>query len=79
MCSRYEVARLDGAIHYATNSNELAEALGCEISALPGKHGVFEDNDCLCDLDLDAFEATFGYEHGLNEDGTDELLSELAK
>jgi hypothetical protein len=80
MCTRYVVVRLNGDEIDADNAGDLAAAVGCAVSDIPGRSDLeLLADQCLCDFDESAFCAAFGYRYELsNASFLDELLIEVA-
>lgn len=74
MCIWFEVTPLHGNPAEVETSDELAEIVGCDESDLPTNSGQPMENECLCDLDIEAFEKKFGYRHKVGEATFDNLL-----
>jgi hypothetical protein len=80
MCIWFEVTPLHGNPSEADNAQGLADAIGCNVSELPTISGeTLLADECLCDLDIEAFEAKFGYLHEVGDTTFDNCLIEVAK
>jgi hypothetical protein len=78
MCIWFEVTPLSGNPTEADNAQGLAEAIGCNVSELPTVSGeIMWIEECLCDLDIAAFESKFGYRHDVGETSIDNYLIEV--
>lgn len=79
MCIWFEI---EGSSHNPAevdNTTGLAEAIGCNVEDLPSISGeVLGHGECLCDLDISAFEAKFGYRHEVGETSFDNRLVEVS-
>ncbi|WP_110946447.1 hypothetical protein [Pseudomonas bohemica] len=76
MCIWFEVTPLHGNPAEVETSTELAAIVGCDESDLPTHSGLPMENECLCDLDIEAFEAKFNYRHDGGETTFDNYLIE---
>ncbi|MGR3991642.1 hypothetical protein [Pseudomonas sp. 1121_17] len=78
MCIWFEVTPLHGNPAEVETSTHLAKVVGCEIQDLPTSSGMpMDDDECLCDLDITAFEAKFGYRYEGCETTFDNMLIEV--
>jgi len=78
MCIWFEVTPLHGNPAEVETSTELALIVGCEVGHLPTKSGsAMQQNDCLCDFDVEAFEKQFGYRHDGGETTYDNYLIQV--
>lgn len=80
MCIWFEVMPLQGSPSEASNAQDLAEAIGCNVSELPTVSGeIMWIDECLCDLDIGALEAKFGYRYETGDTTFDNRLIEAAQ
>ena len=78
MCYWYEVTRLDGRSAEVQTSSQLALIVCCRVENLPTSSGQpMGEDECLCDLDVEAFEREFGFRHEQGETTFDDRLVEV--
>lgn len=78
MCNWYDVTRLDGRSAEVETSSQLALIVCCRVGSLPTKSGdPMREDDCLCDLDVEAFKREFGYRFEEGETTYDLRLVEV--
>lgn len=79
MCIWFEVFPLHNNPAEVDNAGGLAHAIGCSVRDLPTVSGTtMSPGECLCDLDIEAFEAKFRYRHEIGETSFDNRLTEVA-
>ncbi|UXV21046.1 hypothetical protein N4P55_06735 [Pseudomonas fluorescens] len=79
MCIWFEVIPLHDNPAEAHNAGGLADAVGCAVRDLPTiSDTTMESDECLCDLDIEAFELKFGYRHEVGETSFDNRLVEVS-
>ncbi|NWB40906.1 hypothetical protein HX815_11350 [Pseudomonas sp. E6002] len=79
MCTWFEVTPLQDNPAEAHNAAGLADAVGCSVRDLPTlSDTAMEPGECLCDLDIEAFESKFGYRHEVGETSFDNRLVEVS-
>lgn len=80
MCNWYDVKRLDGRSAEVETTSQLALIVCCRVEALPTNSGQsIGEDECLCDLDVEAFESQFGYRLEEGETTFDLRLIEVAE
>lgn len=80
MCIWFEVTPLHDNPAEVHNAGGLAEVVGCAVRDLPTiSDTAMETGECLCDLDIEAFESKFGYRHEVGETSFDNRLVEVSE
>lgn len=78
MCIWFEVKPLHGNPAEVDNAGGLAEAIGCSVRELPTiSDTAMDPGECLCDLDIEAFELKFGYRYEQGDTTFDDRLIEV--
>ncbi|MDD1947754.1 hypothetical protein [Pseudomonas carnis] len=79
MCIWFEVTPLHDNPAEVHNAEGLADAVGCSVLDLPTLSDTsMEPRECLCDLDIEAFESKFGYRYEVGETSFDNRLVEVS-
>ncbi len=80
MCIWFEVTPLHDNPAEVHNAGGLAEVVGCAVRDLPTiSDTAMEPGECLCDLDIEAFESKFDYRHEVGETSFDNRLVEVSE